>query len=59
MFVDISSKLQKKLGLYVGQDGFQGWFMSLLGMTSENKYVILWLALALLGLGFELPKATS
>lgn len=59
MFVDISSKVQKKLGPYLGQDGLQGLYTSLPGMTSTNKYVILCLALALLGLGFELPKAKS
>lgn len=28
VFVDISSQVQKKLGLYVGQDCFQGWFIA-------------------------------
>lgn len=41
MFVDFSSKVLKKLGLCLGQDGLQVLYISLLGMTSMNKYVIL------------------
>lgn len=41
MFEDIGSKVQKKLGLYLGQDGLQVLSLPVNLHTSTNEYMVL------------------